>query len=73
MRRILLSILLALVVGWPAAPVLAGPGKNADAAVRQAERETGGRAVRVDRVEGGYAVRVLMPNGVVRTVFVRAD
>ncbi len=44
-----------------------GEGISAGEAARMVQRRTGGKVLRVDTQGGFYKVRVLMPNGVVKT------
>jgi len=69
--KILAALLLAIV--FAATPVLAQrTAANADAAAAQVSKATGGRVVNVQTVERNgktvYRVRVLLPDGKVRTV-----
>jgi hypothetical protein len=65
----LVSLTLALSLA-PVRELRAEPVKSASAAVRQVEHQTGGRVLKVTPGGNGYEVKVLLPNGVIRTVFV---
>ncbi|MBK8970857.1 MAG: hypothetical protein IPM37_05640 [Hahellaceae bacterium] len=72
LRTVLASLaLVGLLMGG--GTVQAQPGKSAAEAVRQVEQQTGGRVLKVVPVGNGYEVKVLLPNGVIRTVRVSGD
>lgn len=50
-----------------------GTGMSLDDAVRQVQRETGGRVLSADPADGGYRIKVLLPSGHVRIIFVDAQ
>ncbi len=63
-------LVLLLGLFWSAWVQAIQPASSAGDAARQVQAETGGRILRVDSDGQGFRVRVLLPNGNVRTLYV---
>lgn len=69
-RELGLRVFLLLALGLAPPIVSAADPGGAAAAVRQVERQTGGRVLKVTPSGAGYEVKVLLPDGVIRTIHV---
>ena len=63
-----LPLLLAVSLVLPAAAQPPAPGPAAERAAAEVRRSTGGRVLKVQPEDGGHRVRVLLPDGRVRSL-----